>query len=217
MEELYRMLKMALGSPQIKLQGQWTLPPLILHPFSGEDTAEKLLEGSKASLMLHGLIPGAGQDRESLNDAVIRSRVQELRMLYFLGKDLLRWIDQCVDFVERTPELGKRGFVAQSFAAFLVEHPPASIVQKLQMWGVTDQRSVFSRALGVTSVLNGPPSSEVHSAMFLNHYHRFVDYLYVCYQNLVPFTELGSDNFTVEMYASAEYSQKLEEQWEKNP
>ncbi len=215
MDQLHRMLNMALGASQTKLQGQWTLPPLILHPFSGEDTAEKLIEGSKASLMLHGLIPASGKDRDALGEAVVRSRVQELRMLYFLGKDLLRWIDQCVDFVERTPELSHRGFVAQSFGAFLVENPPESVVRKLQVWGVTDQRSVFSRALGITSILMGPPSTETLSPMFLNNYHRFVDYLYVCYQNLAPFTEAGANNFTVEIYASAEYSQKLEEQWEK--
>ncbi len=196
--------------------GQWTLPPLILHPFSGEDSAEKLLEGSKASLMLHGLIPSSGKDREWLADVVLRARVQELRMLYFLGKDLLRWIEQCVDFVARTPELQTRGLRAQSFAGFIVEHPPESIAKKLHAWGVTDQRSVFSRAIGITATLAAPPSLENLSPLFLEQYHRFVDYLYVCYQNLEPFAEIASGSFSVEIYASAEYSQMLADQWERD-
>jgi hypothetical protein len=195
------------------IAGQWTLPPLILHPFSGEDTAEKLLEGSKAQLMLNGLIPNGGKDQEWLSATLLRARVQEVRMLYFLGKDILRWIEQCVDFADRTPALCKRGIRAQSFAAYLIEKTPQSIAQKLQIWGVSDQRSVFSRAIGVTCTLNSAPSSDTLTPMCLEHYHRFLDYLYVCYQNLDPFTELDGSNFSVEIYASAEYSQLLEEQW----
>jgi hypothetical protein len=196
-------------------EGHWALPPLILHPFSGEDATEKLLEGSKASLMLHGLIPNAGKDREWLNEAVLRARLQEIRMLYFLGKDLTRWVDQCVDFVDRTPQLRHKGIRGQSFAAFLVENPPDSISGKLQTWGVTDQRSVFTRALGITSALEDAPTADTFTPLFLTRYHRFLDYFYVCYQNLEAFTELSPVNFGVEMYASAEYSQMLEDQWAK--
>jgi hypothetical protein len=195
------------------IEGHWTLPPLILHPFSGDDAADSLLEGSKASLMLNGLIPNSGKDRELLNETVLRARVQEIRMLYFLGKDLFRWTEQCVDFVERTPELRTKAIRAQSFAALLVENPPTSVSDKLQKWGVTDQRSVFSRALGIISALTAPPTAETFSPLFLHRYHRFLDYLYVCYQNLEPFTELNPRNFSVEIYASAEYSQLLEDQW----
>lgn len=163
--------------------------------------------------MLHGLIPNSGKDPEWLSQKVLRARLQELRMLYFLGKDLLRWVEQCVDFVERTPELRQKGIRGQSFAAFLVENPPDSISGKLQAWGVTDQRSVFSRALGITSALQNPPNPDMFSPLFLTRYHRFLDYFYVCYQNLEAFTELAPRNFAVEMYASAEYSQLLEDQW----
>jgi hypothetical protein len=207
------MHAMVAGNAVSNIVGQWTLPPLILHPFSGEDTAEKLLEGSKAQLMLNGLMPSGGKDHDSLKATLIRARVQEVRMLYFLGKDILRWVDQCVDFAERTPELCKRGIRAQSFAGFLIEKTPASIAQKLQGWGVSDQRSVFSRAIGVTCTLNSPPESETFTPLCLENYHRFLDYLYVCYQNLDPFTELEGENFAVEIYASAEYSQMLEDQW----
>src|SRR5450432_665905 len=171
------------------LQGRWTLPPLILHPFSGEDNAEKLLEGSKASLMMHGLIPDAGRDRGKLNDLVLHGRVQELRMLYFLGKDLTRWAEQCLDFVARTGELKDRGIRLQSFSALLVEATPKSVLEKLHVWGVTDQRSVFSRAFGITATVCDPPTSGTLTPLFLHNYHRFLDYAYICFQNLQPFTE----------------------------
>ena len=41
----------------------WELPPLILHPFSNQRGPGVLLEGSKAALMLAGLLPGPGEDR----------------------------------------------------------------------------------------------------------------------------------------------------------
>lgn len=191
----------------------WTLPPLILHPFAAEDSAENLLEGSKAALMLHGVLPSSAADREALHETIVRTRVQEVRMLYFLGKDLLRWTDQCADFVQRTQELKNKGIRPQSFAALIVEHTPASVVRKLRIWGVTDHKSVFSRSIGITAALNSPPSSEILSAVFLEHYHRFLDYLYVCYQNLEPFTEIDSAMFHMEMYASSEYTEKLAEEW----
>jgi len=118
-----------------------------------------------------------------------------------------------VDFAERTPELSRKGIRAQSFAGYLIEKTPSSIAHKLQAWGVSDQRSVFSRAVGVTCALENPPTAETFTPLCLENYHRFLDYLYVCYQNLNPFTELESENFTVDIYASAEYSQLLEEQW----
>ena len=35
----------------------WQLPPLILHPFTNELGPAQLLQGSKAALMLAGLLP----------------------------------------------------------------------------------------------------------------------------------------------------------------
>jgi hypothetical protein len=201
--------------PSNQIRGQWTLPPLILHPFSEDESPKEILEGSRASLMLNGLLPGGGKDREALNLAIMRGRAREMRMLFFLGRDLMRWIDQCMDFVTRTSELSSKGLGAQSFAAFMVENPPDSITEKLRIWGVTDRKSVFSRALAINSLLNQPPTAESLSPVFLQNYHRFLDYQFICFQNLEPFTEIGPANFEVQMYASAEYSQMLAEQWAK--
>ncbi len=191
----------------------WALPPLILHPFAPADSVDKLLEGSRAALMLHGLMPSSEGNRERLEEVLLRSRVQEVRMLYFLGRDVLRWIEQCVDFAQRTPGLDKRGYRSQTFAAFLVDHTPDEMVQKLKVWGVGDHRSVFSRAIGVTCSFVNPPDLNTLSPLFLENYHRFLDFLYICYQNLNPFTEAMAKEFSVEMYASAEYSQMLSDQW----
>jgi len=98
----------------------WELPPLILHPFSNQRGPGQLLEGSKAALMLAGLLPGEGEDRDELRRKLLLSRYSEVRMLYFVGKDLLRWVGQCVEFVTRAEELAGLGIREQSFAALLV-------------------------------------------------------------------------------------------------
>src|SRR5437879_3337644 len=49
--------------------GVWELPPLILHPFSNQRAPGVLLEGSKAALMLAGLLPGQGEDHDELKES----------------------------------------------------------------------------------------------------------------------------------------------------
>src|SRR3954465_8998387 len=83
----------------------WALPPLILHPFNERVPPSTLLENSKAALMLGGLIPSDGSDHEELNRRLLLGRCGEVRMLYFLGKDVFRWIGQCVECAERIREL----------------------------------------------------------------------------------------------------------------
>lgn len=68
----------------------WELPPLILHPFSNQQGPGQLLEGSKAALKLAGLLPGGEEDRDELQRKLLLSRYAEVRMLFFVGKDLLR-------------------------------------------------------------------------------------------------------------------------------
>ena len=189
------------------------LPPLILHPFAPADSADKLMEGSRAALMLHGLLPSAEANHDHLKEVLIRSRLHEVRMLYFLGKDLLRWMDQCLDFVMRTPGLDKKGYRCQTFAAFLIDHTPEAMTKKMQVWGVSDPRAVFSRAIGISCSFVSPPDREVLSPLFLENYHRFLDFLYICYQNLDPFTEALAHEFSVDVFASAEYSQMLSDEW----
>src|SRR5580765_8373485 len=99
--------------------GVWDLPPLILHPFNERVPPTALLENSKAALMLSGLIPGDGTDREDLTRRLMAGRYSELRMLFFLGKDVFRWLEQCVEWSARVAELADREVHPQSFAALL--------------------------------------------------------------------------------------------------
>ena len=96
-------------SPAITMLGAtvWDLPPLILHPFNERIAPSTLLESSKAALMLSGLMPNDGADPDDLKRRLLSGRYAEMRMLFFLGKDVFRWIDQCVEWAERVPELGE--------------------------------------------------------------------------------------------------------------
>src|SRR5947208_16143205 len=130
----------------------WVLPPLILHPFNERVPPSTLLENSKAALMLSGLIPSDGSDVEELKRRLLSGRYSEIRMLFFLGKDVFRWIDQCVEWAERVPELREAGICRQSFAGLLTRHAPESVKEKLIRWGVSDYISIFSRAVGLNSL-----------------------------------------------------------------
>jgi hypothetical protein len=196
------------------LTGRWTLPPLILHPFAGREGPDKLLEGSRAALMLHGLIP-TDVDMDELSRRILLGRHNEVRMLYFLGKDIFRWMDQCHEIVNKVEPLKTLGIRTQSFAAMLVDTPPKAITEKLTSWGVTDQRTIFSRAIGLRSAFEELPSMELLSQLFLRNYHRYADHLYSCYQRLGPFTVVTSENFPFELYGSEEYSRMLSEQFER--
>jgi hypothetical protein len=188
------------------------LPPLILHPFGGGHDAGDLMEGSRASLALQGLI--AHEDEKSvLFNRMMTGRYQEVRMLLFLGKDLFRWVQQCVEQTASGEGADKR-ITEQSFTSLIVEDPPEPVRKKLEAWGVTDRRAVFSRALGIHSLFEDPPPMEVLSPIFLNHYHRYADHAYICYQHLKAFLALDGKSFQFEIYASDEYARLLAEQWE---
>jgi hypothetical protein len=191
----------------------WELPPLILHPFSNDRGPNMLIEGSKAALMLAGLLPGEGEQQDELRRKLLVSRYAEVRMLFFVGKDLLRWVGQCMEVVSRTEKLASAGIREQSFAALLVYHTPQPVLQKLHQWGVANPQSVFSRAFGMATLFREIPLVECLSESFLLHYHIFADHLFVCNQHLAKFAEITAVNFRFDLYASAEYARMLEKQW----
>src|SRR2546425_13372041 len=92
---------------------KWELPPLILHPFSDQSGPGKLVQSSRASLMLNGLLPHDESTEDELTRKLLEGRVCEIRMLFFVGKDLLRWIAQCLDFASSIPELQGAGICEQ--------------------------------------------------------------------------------------------------------
>jgi hypothetical protein len=200
--------KSNLGSPI------WDLPPLILHPFNERVPPAALLENSKAALMLSGLIPGDGSDRGDLKRKLLAGRYAELRMLFFLGKDIFRWLDQCMDWSARIPELKGDEIQPQSFAGLLTANPPEPVKEKLLRWGVADHVSIFSRSIGVNALFAEPPGVDSLTENFLRNYHRYGDFLFRCYMDSQPHRALGPENFHFALYASGEYSRLLESEWE---
>jgi hypothetical protein len=192
---------------------KWTLPPLILHPFADAAGPQKLARSSRAGLMLEGLLPHGDMTPDQIESALIEGRFCEMRMLIYVGKDLARWIDQCLDLVQRDPELQNSKITLQSFAELLVQDPPANVREKLSRWGVVDYRAIFSRAIGLNAMFSEAPEREVLGEDFIRNYFRFADQLFACRMSLSPFACLSSANFTFELYASGEYSRMLEREW----
>jgi hypothetical protein len=187
------------------------LPPLILHPFNGGGEAGDSLEGVRASLSLQGML-GSDEEDSVLYRRMLAGRYQEVRMLVFLGKDIFRWLRQCVE-QSGAGQGGDARIVEQSFAALVVEEPPDAVKRKLEAWGVTDRRAVFSRAIGIHSLFSDPPAAETLSPVFLRNYHRFADHAFICFQHLKAFTPLDPKRFHFEIYASEEYARLLSDQW----
>lgn len=191
----------------------WKLPPLILHPFAEAAGPDKLVESSRASLMLQGLLPSGSLTREELDRKLLDGRFCEIRMLYYVGKDLLRWIEQCLDIVDRDEDLKRAGFGYQAFAGILIEDPPRNIREKLKQWGVADYRSIFTRSLGLNAIFNEVPQRYLLTDEFIRHYYRYADQLFACRQLLWSFGEIKPQQFEFDLYASGEYSRMLEREW----
>ena len=191
----------------------WELPPLILHPFNERVPPASLLDSSKAALMLSGLVASDGSDPDDLRRRLLAGRYAEVRMLFFLGKDVLRWVGQCREFVEHTPALDGLEIRAQSFAGLLTSDPPEPVKSKLVAWGVADYAAIFARGMGLHALFAAPPSFELLSAEFLGSYHRYADALYRSYLDSQPHAAIGCSNFHFDLYASGEYSRMLETEW----
>lgn len=189
-----------------------SLPPLILHPFSGGAGAADLLDGSLASLALDGYV-SSEEEESALRRRMLTGRYAEVRMLLFLGKDVFRWMQQCVEHVQASESADDR-IVEQSFAALVVENPPEGVALKLEGWGVTDRRAVFSRAIGIHSLFHDPPPASCLSPIFLKNYHRYADHAYLCYLHSRAFLPIEARDFPFEIYASEEYARLLSEKWE---
>jgi hypothetical protein len=191
----------------------WELPPLILHPFSERTSPESLLENSKAALMLSGLLPGGDVDRDVLTRKLLAGRYSEIRMLYFLGKDVFRWIGQCMEIAGRIPELEEADIKRQSFAG-LLGGPPPNVREKLLRWGVNDYASVFARAVGLNALFTEPPAFEILAEDFIRNYHRAADLLFQAFMESEPHRVAAPRNFRFELYASGEYANMLAAEWQ---
>lgn len=185
-----------------------TLPPLILHPFADASGPGKLVESSRASLMLQGLLPSGEFTAEQLETRLLEGRYCEIRMLFYVGRDLIRWIDQCIELSEREGT----GYTFQSFVSLLISHTPPAVQAKLRRWGVADYRSIFSRAIALNAMFAEAPSRQTLSNDFTRNYYRFTDQVF---KMLMESThkEAGIEELHFELFASGEYSKMLEEEW----
>jgi hypothetical protein len=191
----------------------WDLPPLILHPFNEKVPPSELLESSRAALMLTGFLEDNGADPDELERKVLAGRYTEVRMLYYIGKDVFRWMEQCVECLDRVQELHGAGIHEQSFAGFLTAAPPESVQAKLRAWGVADHQAIFARAIGIFSIFRQPPTFQSLAGHFLRNYHRCADHLFKCYMETMPHRPITTVNFHFDLYASGEYSKMLETEW----
>lgn len=191
----------------------FTLPPLILHPFSSTEDSSVLTESSRASLVMQGLLPDSGQSADELDRSLLLGRYAELRMLFYVGKDLSRWLEQCVEVTRLNQELSRRSLTQESFVSLLVQEVPPAVRRKLETWGVLDFTALFRRALGLHIVFSEPPPLECLNPNFLRRYHRYIDHWFerLMQQKTVP--RCKEDEFTYDLYASGEYTQMLEQNW----
>jgi hypothetical protein len=190
-----------------------TLPPLILHPFADAAGPGRLVESSRASLKLQGLLPAGEATREELDQALLEGRYSELRMLFYVGKDLARWIEQCLEFVERNQVRLPGGITYHSFASLLIHAAPPGVEGKLRKWGVADYKSIFTRALGLQFLFADVPARPCLSDDFVRHYFRYADQIFAAKQAEGEFTAVTSSQFNFELYSSGEYSRMLERAW----
>jgi hypothetical protein len=191
----------------------WELPPLILHPFADPAASARLLENTRTALMVCGLAPSDGQDPGELARRLLDGRFSEIRMLYFLGKDLVRWMEQCMETAARLPESAGEGIFEQSFAELLTQHPPEAVSLKLRGWGVADANVIFARAIALHRVFQEPPERDQLTEEFIRHYHRYADHLFACWSQLAPHREITRAQCHFELYASGEYTKMLENEW----
>ena len=199
--------------PSVDDRPSYTLPPLILHPFADAAGPNKLVESSRASLKLQGLLTAGDSTQEDLDRTLLEGRYSELRMLFYVGKDLARWIEQCVEFVDRQRDEVDAGVTRQSFATLLVHDAPASVQAKLRKWGVGDYRAIFTRALGLQCLFANVPERQVLSDDFVRNYYRYADQMFAMKQGEAEFTLIASRDFKFELYSSGEYSRMLERSW----
>ena len=184
---------------------------MILHPFGRGLEASASCDSIKLALYLGGM-GEAGLEKEPL----LRGRYTEFRMLSLAGKDVMRWIAQCVDFAGRDAVLANSGIQPQSFADLLVNRTPPGVAARFEKWGVIDYRRVLARAIGVNAVFPNPPDFSVLSAGFLEEYYAYTDSLFACYLGLTAFTPLEPASFGFALYTSDEYLHTLACEFDDN-
>ena len=185
------MRDLTVSCPGIPTNRVWVLPPLILHPVSGPSLQDKLAQGPRARLVLKGMIPDEGLAKEEWTRRLLDCRYCEVRILFYLGKDLARWTEQCAEMAERDRDLRGAAVREVSFAHLLAQNPPQALVEKMVRWGIPDCRASFRQALGLCMLFRSLPPQEVLAEEFLCHYRSYAEAFYEAWQNASTFTAIG--------------------------
>ncbi len=201
---------------KIEVERVHSLPHLILHPFTESSSTVQVLESAKASLSL--MKEGSTRDgrQRELELHVLEGRYAELRMLFYVGKDVFRWIDQCVDTCGRSPELSGLGISEASFSHLLIKQTPVDVGEKLKSWGVIEYARIFARSIGIYNQFGEPPPQDMLQPEYLRSYYRYADYAYTCWRDAKKYPVLPEQQFPFTLYASGEYTKMLEEQWKES-
>lgn len=199
----------------IQVVGEHPLPPLILHPFTESSATVRMLESARSSLEALRNDGAASEPGGEIEQRLLDGRFTELRMLFYVGKDVQRWIEQCVEACERVPELEGRLILPQTFAQMLIEQTPADVEEKLRSWGVIEYARIFSRAIGIYNQFREPPDIAILQADYLRYYYRYADYAYSAWRDLRSAPILAQSSFPFTLFASGEYARILEEQWKE--
>ena len=134
-------------------------------------------------------------------------------MLYFLGKDIFRWMDQCVESVRPHSGTRRGGHPHPELRRSADLGHSRGRQRKLIGSGVADHHAIFCRAIGLNALFATPPDANILGQDFLRCYHRYTDSAYRCHMEGDPHRTIGPANFSFALYASGEYSKILELQW----
>ncbi len=191
--------------------------PLILHPFSGPEDTSVLMESSRASLALQGFLPREQTSTDDLDQQLLRGRYAEIRMLFYIGKDICRWTEQCTEMAVASGVFEGRRIEPETFAVLLIQNVPLHVRTKLETWGVLDFCSLFRRSFALHGVFHEMPAAECFSPNFLRRYHRYLDQWFEQRLKDSAFDRAQPDEFVFDLYASGEYTLMLEQSWAPDP
>ncbi len=163
--------------------------------------------------MLQGLLPREGFSTEDLERALLVGRYCEIRMLYYVGKDVARWVEQCVEVAGRDDRIPEQEVESRSFISLLIDNPPPPVELKLKSWGVSDYKSIFARSIALNVLFADVPARNELADEFVRNYFRYTDQIFQSYRNQKSFATLSGEDFDFELFASGEYSRMLEREW----
>jgi hypothetical protein len=163
--------------------------------------------------MMQGLLPTGNSTRDDLDRTLLDGRFSELRMLFYVGKDITRWIEQCMDCVRRHEGGSPSNIQPQSFAALLIQGTPEHVTEKLRKWGVKDYKAIFSRGIGLNTLFSTAPDRTTLSDEFVRNYYKYADQVFATSQTQTAYTQLDCAQWQFDIYSSGEYSRMLEREW----